>query len=663
MFQNAWEEADDDFDPGPTPPVTPEHFNRAPEDFEEAFFTPRGMNDYYQSLLKDDDCPDSPVQEESSDAVGLLNVEPGSSSADPAQPPNSKKRLSGKRSPDGSLTPWLPVKQEDGADEEPDEVPDEEQGSSQHQHASSQQPDAPAPTTKKSFNAHEREFRVRARDEYLKDWIANKNNQEGYFKQGTTYRMKRDFAMAYWTKLDQAIKEAHIQSYFSKHQGEAAAAENGESQQEQVDRTGTQKMIRNARTGHKLKGFQLTWNFKCFEDGRIIKWHKELQSLDPTLTRFKQVENCIRNFPYVVTQWKDFEKELMEIYKAVEGVTELSYCQEISIEGDPGRIHFHATISSLKGAGLEHSSNEVWAIFDVKPHVDICTARGAHTYYSMNRAHAYQQIPKIGHLRHSTNYQIIKHFALEQKWLMNWWRMRKISHDVCERMLCEARGHTDSCVREVQYICEKDQENKARELQRKYMKMIESSRKQFRSYPDIEEWRKQYDESNKGVVTRFKFLVLVGDSEKGKSSLAKSLFGVENTFYCNCQNVCEPNLKGLRSDHRAILFDEATPEMVVNNKVLFQATVDGAFLAQSRCLRDFYWRFTYGIAMIICTNKWIPSTAEEIGEDPEAEDDPDQECERRRKRKKTDTQVENDRAWLNMNGVVVTLEQKVYLAD
>ena len=101
---------------------------------------------------------------------------------------NAKKRLSGKRSLGGGLRPLLPLKQKGGADEEPAEIPDVQQESSQHQHASSQQPDAPASTTKKSLNALERETRVKARNEYLKDRI-EKNNQEGYFMQGTTFKM------------------------------------------------------------------------------------------------------------------------------------------------------------------------------------------------------------------------------------------------------------------------------------------------------------------------------------------------------------------------------------------------------------------------------------------------------------------------------------------
>ena len=74
----------------------------------------------------------------------------------------------------------------------------------------------------------------------------------------------------------------------------------------------------------------------------------------------------------------------------------------------------------------------------------------------------------------------------------------------------------------------------------------------------------------------------------------------------NCQNVLEPNLKPYsRRKHKAIIFDECSCSTILFSKVTFQASVEGTTLAQSQCNEHAYWRFLYGIPMIVCCNDWL----------------------------------------------------------
>ena len=50
--------------------------------------------------------------------------------------------------------------------------------------------------------------------------------------------------------------------------------------------------------------------------------------------------------------------------------------------------------------------------------------------------------------------------------------------------------------------------------------------------------------------------------------------------------------------------DEATPGFVVQNKVVFQANVEGCFLQESRCQQFSTWKLLYSTAIIVCTNCW-----------------------------------------------------------
>ena len=101
-------------------------------------------------------------------------------------------------------------------------------------------------------------------------------------------------------------------------------------------------------------------------------------------------------------------------------------------------------------------------------------------------------------------------------------------------------------------------------------------------------------------------MVFVGSSGLGKTEYAKSIHGREKTFYCNCQGLSEPGLKGFdRRKHTAVCLDEVDPWLVINNKVLFETTIDGAWLAQSKCGQHQYWKWLFMVPIIICTNDWI----------------------------------------------------------
>ena len=140
---------------------------------------------------------------------------------------------------------------------------------------------------------------------------------------------------------------------------------------------------------------------------------------------------------------------------------------------------------------------------------------------------------------------------------------------------------------------------------RRLNRLLEGVLQQFIEFPAIENWKLQYHPDVWGSVTRFKFLVLWGPSRMGKTEMAKSLFGSNYTFIANCQGVDEPNMQTFNPQlHRCILFDEATPEMIMKNKVLFQAGPSGVTLQESPTQMCARWIFLYQNPMIVCTNTW-----------------------------------------------------------
>jgi hypothetical protein len=140
----------------------------------------------------------------------------------------------------------------------------------------------------------------------------------------------------------------------------------------------------------------------------------------------------------------------------------------------------------------------------------------------------------------------------------------------------------------------------------------------FKQYPKVEEWRGQYfkqalEQCMRKVhgtkLTRFKFLVLCGDSRWGKTRFGCNIFGCAQTFVAQCQGVAQPSLAGYDPRfHRAILLDEPGPSLVESCKVFLQAAIEGTDLYQSPTQRFSRWVWVYGVPIIICTNDWLEPT-------------------------------------------------------
>ena len=108
------------------------------------------------------------------------------------------------------------------------------------------------------------------------------------------------------------------------------------------------------------------------------------------------------------------------------------------------------------------------------------------------------------------------------------------------------------------------------------------------------------------IQSRYKFLVMVGQSGTGKTMWCKSIFGDPDlVLECNCAQCPEPDLRLLKPMyHKGILFDEATPKMVIAQKKLFQAPPCDVTLGMSTTNCHSYKVYVSGLGLMICSNTW-----------------------------------------------------------
>ena len=379
-----------------------------------------------------------------------------------------------------------------------------------------------------------------------------------------------------------------------------------------------------------------------FEIPLVKELGTELAALSVDSEAYQELLDKFKALPSVAADWDAFVS-FCEGRTESTNATELSMSMEMSTHSDiPGRYHAHAVWSTLRGKPapeerhprLYFGKMSTWRFQGKTPHVVVNTKQGGRSMHKqVNRGHAYLQIRKRGKLFSSTNWSKGSSYVCDAQWVLQWWQLGKIGLDAAELEVIENKHRVEATLKQLWFHSEKVKQMALKKERLTVKALLADGLKRYKRFPKVNKWRAQYMPKQYGKRMRFKFLVLVGPSSLGKTAFAMHLYGVEVTYYTNCQNVSEPNLGGFqRGVHKAIVVDEAGPELVVKNKALFQCNAEGVSLQESRCQQSAIWRFLYFVPLIVCTNAW------ELAGLPAA-----------------------DSEWLNSNSEVLNLEERTWL--
>jgi hypothetical protein len=140
--------------------------------------------------------------------------------------------------------------------------------------------------------------------------------------------------------------------------------------------------------------------------------------------------------------------------------------------------------------------------------------------------------------------------------------------------------------------------------------VVEALKDQIRAFkpqPLLQVFQKQFNV----IRSRYKFFVANGGSMTGKTVWAKHITGnADEVFYVNCASCPEPDLRLLKAHHKVVLLDEASPQMILKQKLLIQGPPDFVSLGCSTTNCHAYQVFVSGIQFVICSNKWISEVAD-----------------------------------------------------
>ena len=332
---------------------------------------------------------------------------------------------------------------------------------------------------------------------------------------------------------------------------------------------------------------------------------------------------------FVLNDWEAFREHIKQQYADC-GAAAWAACQERSEE--PGRLHFHAYLFWSDGVGIRLRQTTRFEFKGVTPRVDLCRAAARNALNREGALHGlwYVSVYKKGTIVTETNLEAWRGYTPQVPWLQGLWKDHKLTHDQYIALSSRFRiGHAQR-KRDADEVRATEKAAAVADAKKAALELLKPKRLRFKPLPaPIRAWLSTYSTPD----WRYSMLVLVGPSKLGKTELAKSVKGPENTLVVDCQHALHPDLSAFdRAKHQAVVLDDISgPQLVLGNKKLLQAHVDGATLGQSPTQHFVYEVFLWRIPIVLTTNNW--SVADLRGA---------------------------DREWLDKNCVVVAIEDRVW---
>lgn len=241
--------------------------------------------------------------------------------------------------------------------------------------------------------------------------------------------------------------------------------------------------------------------------------------------------------------------------------------------------------------------------------------------------------PKKGSVGHWTSHQPWEDFVVPPSLITQLVALKKMTFEAARREFYNTATDVKKYLDNLKTMEKEESEKKLVALKAKAKEALFAGRKRRKRIVDVERWLAE----GKKLKDRYSFLVLDGPSKMGKTAFCEALVGPDALFQVNCERAIEPDLREKHPvHHTGILFDEGTPQMVMNCKRLFQAAPSAYTLGQSASNCNAYQVWVHQNRMMITSNKWKEDLKKLAQEDQD---------------------------WIQENSVYVAVTEKLYVED
>jgi hypothetical protein len=217
--------------------------------------------------------------------------------------------------------------------------------------------------------------------------------------------------------------------------------------------------------------------------------------------------------------------------------------------------------------------------------------------------HYYVQFPKQGQLSSWTNYEAFSSFQVNPRWITGYLQGQKISLADAQTEYLKAGCNIRANISNLNALDEYNQsafiEGKMQEIEKLLMNKFTA----WRPHAEVDRWLKHHEE----MLTRYKLLVFCGLSNTGKTQFLKHVFGDPAlVLEVNCANCQEPDIRAFHPiHHKGILLDEASIQLILNQKKLVQAGNAVVKLGQSATNCHSYSKWVWRVGFMVSSNTWM----------------------------------------------------------
>ena len=319
-----------------------------------------------------------------------------------------------------------------------------------------------------------------------------------------------------------------------------------------------------------------------------------------------EIEEAVKVDPWAKSMMPKMEREVAALVEKVDAdfySASVEACMALLHEKKGLQLHLHVVLEWVRRRNISKSNLSLPVAKVLPQHLTGDSAAAGHRVMTSAPLHYYCQVPKVGQVHTMTNKPAFTAFLVNPRWLNMWIQAGKLDPVPARAEFVKCAVNLTSNLQNLDRLS-RERENMLLGAKEETVRLaLLGSLGAFKEVPEATEFL----EHLKVIRGRYKFLVFYGPSRTGKTSFVRMLTGdPSEVFEVNCASGQEPDLRPFRHfKHKHILFDEATPELVLNQKKLFQAPNCFIQMGASTTNCHAYTVYVSGTGLIVCANTWM----------------------------------------------------------
>jgi hypothetical protein len=340
-----------------------------------------------------------------------------------------------------------------------------------------------------------------------------------------------------------------------------------------------------------LLTYQGDWGLIALQPGKLQEYSED------HITRYVRELSCVTE---ICSRFQLHATALANLLHVSSWACGVEICFRTWEKEGQLRLHGHLFLKSDRSA-MRCEDQTALSFMSVLPHMrdslwGKATARStwAGAYYTL--------APKIGAIHRGGPLERFHDFPVNPEWVFNMIEGSKISYEAARSELiscgkaCSRRLNDLDCW----------YRNKTAALVSARVEAVQTALrsllKPFPRWPIVESWLL---EVRRPCQSRKTCLVLYGPSRLGKTEFVRALFKIGSVLELNCAGLASICLHGFDSlIHECLLWDEASPKLVADNRKVFQHPTCKVDLGHSPTGQHVVNYFLNDCCSVITSNSW-----------------------------------------------------------